>query len=96
MKTILKLTILAALLSCFLMGLSSLDQRQSAEDRQLLEEALHRGAVACYAAEGFYPPDADYLCRNYGVVYDTQRYTIHYNLFASNLMPDITVTERAP
>ena len=96
MKTILKLMILAAPLGGFLVGLSTLDRRQSAEDLLLLEEALHRGAVACYAAEGFYPPNADYLCRNYGVVYDAQRYTVHYSLFASNLMPDITVTERTP
>ena len=96
MKTIGKWILLLAVLGCFLLGMTTLDQFQRAEDRKLLEEALRRGAVACYAAEGFYPPDADYLCRNYAITYDQGRYTVHYTLFASNLMPDITVTERVP
>jgi len=96
MKTIGKWILLLAVLGCFLTGLSSLDSSHRAEDRQLLEEAFRRGAVACYAAEGVYPPDADYLCRNYGITYDKELYAVHYTVFASNLMPDITVTERVP
>lgn len=96
MKTIGKWILLLTVLSCFLLGLSSLDRSHREEDRRLLEESLRRGAVACYAAEGFYPPDSDYLCRNYGITYDEARYAVHYVIFASNLMPDITVTERAP
>lgn len=95
MKTIGKWILLLTVLGCFFLGLSTLDRSQQAEDRLLLEEALRRGSVACYAAEGFYPPDAEYLCRNYGITYDRERYTVHYSLFASNLMPDITVTERS-
>lgn len=49
--------------------------------------------MACYAAEGIYPPDLDYLKDHYGVQVDEERYTVFYSVFAENLMPDITVLE---
>ena len=86
--------IVAAVLILFLTGLSNLDRDRSEEGRQQLEEALRRGAVACYAAEGIYPPDLEYLTEHYGVQVDEERYAVFYEVFASNLMPDITVLER--
>ena len=94
MKGIGKLLVLALVLLCFLLGLSRLEQGRQAQDVRVLEDALRRAAVACYASEGFYPADADYLCQKYGVIYEKSRYQIHYDCFASNLMPDITVVEK--
>ena len=55
-----------------------------------------RGALAtCYAVEGAYPQSIGYLVENYGVQIDTERFTVRYELFASNLMPDITVLDKA-
>lgn len=78
----------------FFTCLSSLERGSSEEGRQQLEEALRRGAVACYAAEGIYPPDLDYLIEHYGIQVDEKHYAVYYEVFASNLMPDITVLER--
>ena len=50
--------------------------------------------VACYAAEGVYPPDLAYLEEHYGVQIDEERFTVSYVVFGSNLMPDITVLEQ--
>ena len=47
----------------------------------------------CYAAEGVYPPTLEYMEEHYGIQIDRQRYTVHYEVFASNIMPDITVLE---
>ena len=88
--------LLAAVLVCFLIALSRLGQGSREAGRQQLEETLRRTAVACYAAEGFYPPDVAYMTENYGLRYDADAYMIHYTIFASNLMPDITVVERNP
>ena len=85
----------AAAALVFLTGLSNLDRDRSEEGRQQLEEALRRAAVACYAAEGIYPPDLAYLEEHYGIQVDEDRYTVFYEVFASNLMPDITVLDRA-
>ena len=63
------------------------------EDKRQLEATLRRSCVACYAAEGVYPPDLDYLRDHYGLQIDEERYTVKYSVFAENLMPDITVLE---
>ena len=78
----------------FLFAIGRLGSKQAAEGRKQLQTALRRSAVACYAAEGIYPPDLDYLCTHYGVQIDDERYHVFYEIFADNLMPDITVLER--
>lgn len=74
-------------------AVSGLDARQLQEGRTALEEAIQRAAVTCYANEGIYPPTLEYLENYYGLQVDTQRYTVYYEIFADNLMPDITVLD---
>lgn len=50
--------------------------------------------VACYAAQGAYPPDLSYIEEHWGVQIDRSRYAVFYQVEGSNLMPDITVLER--
>lgn len=85
-----------AVLLCFLISVSRLERGREAEGKKQLEEALRRTAVACYATEGFYPPSVDYMVQRYGLQYDQDTYRVHYEVFASNLMPEITVVERQP
>ena len=89
-----KWLLIPLMLFWFLLGIHRLEQTRAAEEQQLLEDALRRGAVVCYAAEGFYPPDTDYLCEHYGIVIDESRYLVVYDAFASNLMPEIKVLKR--
>ena len=89
------LLVLAALL-CVLAAGSRLESGRQALGRERLEEALRRTAVSCYACEGVYPPDVAYMQEHYGLQYDKTAYTVRYELFASNLMPDITVLENVP
>ena len=86
----------AAVLILFSLGLSRLEEGQHLEDKAILEDALRRTAVACYAAEGFYPPDVAYMQEHYGLQLDNNRFTVRYVLQASNLMPDITVLDKSP
>ena len=81
------------LLLGFLSALSNLSEGRDGQDREQLETALRRGAAACYAVEGIYPPDIAYLQEHYGIQIDEERYTVIYSAFASNLMPDITVLD---
>ena len=78
----------------FITSLASVDRQQGEEGRQQLETALRRAAVACYAAEGVYPPTVEYLQQHYGVQIEEERYIVFYEIFANNLMPDITVLEK--
>jgi hypothetical protein len=82
------------ILLCFLTGLADISSGHSQEDKQRLEDTLHRAAMACYAIEGFYPPDLNYLEERYGIQINRQKYVVSYVPVAENLMPDITILEK--
>lgn len=84
---------LAAVL-CFFTGLSNLQTGQNEEGRLQLENSIRRAAVTCYAVEGIYPPDLAYLQEHYGIRINEAKYTVFYDAFASNMVPDITVVEK--
>lgn len=92
--SLLAVVLVLVLFIVFLSALGNLKQGYGEEGRQQLEDALRRAAVACYAAEGFYPPTLDYLVQNYGIQINEDRYTVFYEVFAENLMPEITVLEK--
>ena len=85
--------LLAALmvLLWFFTALNNLDRGQRETGREQLELSLRRAAVACYAAEGVYPPTLDDLLRRSGIQIDAAHYQVFYEIFADNLMPEITV-----
>lgn len=84
----------AALLICFLTGISNVTQGHSRKNKQRLEDVVREAAVACYAAEGHYPPDLAYLEKHYGVQIDQRHFVVSYTAIAENLMSDITVLEK--
>lgn len=83
-----------AVMLMFFTALNHLDSGRGDAGQQQLEESLRRTCVACYAAEGIYPPSLDYMQEHYGLIVDTARYDVFYEVFAENLMPDITVIEK--
>ena len=90
------LVLALAVLLCFTLAVGRLEQGRKNEGKQQLEDVLRRTAAACYASEGFYPPDVAYMQSRYGLQYDEASCRIHYEIFASNLMPEITVVEKQP
>jgi hypothetical protein len=58
-----------------------------------LERSITRAAVSCYAFEGWYPDCISYLETHYNLVLDRERYMIHYDKIADNIMPIIAVKE---
>jgi len=78
----------------FAVSIGGLSGGQRREGAGQLETALRRAAVACYAAEGIYPPTVHYLTEHYGIQIDEERYAVFYEVFADNLMPEITVIEK--
>ena len=63
----------------------------AAQQAQVIESALRRAAVQCYALEGSYPPNVAYLEEHYGVSFDNKNYFVHYRYEGSNLNPQIRV-----
>ncbi|MDR1603568.1 MAG: hypothetical protein LBS10_02090 [Gracilibacteraceae bacterium] len=74
-------------------GLGRLDRDTAGEKLEAARKAVVQAAVHCYALEGEYPPDVQYLRDHYGLRPD-RNFVYHYEAFASNIMPDITVLPR--
>lgn len=51
-------------------------------------------AVDCYAIEGSYPRNLDYLVEHYGVQVDTGKFVVNYEAAGANLLPYIEVVPR--
>ena len=84
----------AAIVLLLVLSFANLETSDTISGREKLEEAVRRAAVSCYTEEGVYPPNMQYIVDNYGVIVDNSKYTVHYTIFAQNIMPDITVTEK--
>ncbi len=74
-------------------GLRRAEGYSRAEGLRLLRESLQNAVVQCYVAEGSYPPSLLYIEEHYGVRVDRASYAVHYEVFAPNMMPNITVLE---
>lgn len=64
------------------------------QEKSTLEKALTQTITQCYALEGAYPPDIDYLVAHYGLRYNTDHFFIDYQYIGGNLRPDVTIIER--
>ena len=74
-------------------GLRETEVSSRAEGLRILEDSVRRAVAKCYAVEGSYPESVAYIEENYGVHVDRTKYVVHYDIFASNIMPDIMVIE---
>ena len=83
--------VFAAVLFFVVKGLNEASSASDAEGLRIAENSIQRAVINCYASEGIYPPSFDYLKENYGISVDESKYIVHYNIFATNIMPDITV-----
>lgn len=84
-----------ALLICALWAGAGMVSRQAVEQGAVsLRAAVLEAAMQCYAIEGAYPPNLEYLQDNYGLVVNRQSYAITYEAFASNVMPAVKVVPK--
>lgn len=92
--TLLSVICISAVLFLFIKAMNNIGTANDAEQAQILEQALTRSITACYALEGAYPPDIDYLVEHYGLTYDSAEYFIDYQYIGSNLRPDVTIIKK--
>ncbi|MCL1866777.1 MAG: hypothetical protein FWF82_05150 [Oscillospiraceae bacterium] len=74
--------------------LNNASKTSSEEALRAAEASVVRAVVSCYAFEGFYPDNIDYLVEHYNLVIDRDKYLIYYGKSAENIMPNVIVTER--
>lgn len=91
---IISLVLLVCVAAAGVVGLRSADKARGGEAVRTLEDGIRRAAVSCYSIEGRYPDTLEYITENYGVYVDEEKYSVFYEVFASNIMPDVTVLEK--
>ena len=83
--------ILFAVIALFITAVNGASEKADSSAVSTLERAIRRAAVQCYAIEGFYPIELEYLVENYGVIIDETKFTIYYQAETPNYIPVIIV-----
>lgn len=84
----------AVLVALFAVAAGGIGKSLDKEKVQMTQSAIIRAAVNCYAIEGVYPPNLQYIEQNYGVQIDHDALIVTYDQFSSNIMPFIDVIEK--
>ena len=92
--TVLGLLVFAAVAAWMVLGVREASEVSDREGLRLAEQAVRQAAVSCYDLGGTYPATYEDLKRSSGIAVDEEKYSVFYDIFASNIMPDITVLER--
>lgn len=93
-RDIVKLSAIAVVLALMVLLVGRINSVQGREESGIVRDAVKNAALTCYAVEGAYPDDLEYLKEHYQLSYNEDQYFITYESFASNRLPDIWVTER--
>ncbi len=88
---VLSVAIVLFVLLWFIFSVGNTAKEVSAKEKYDLELAIRRAAASCYAIEGAYPESLEYIEEHYGIQIDHERFNVFYEVFAENIMPDITV-----
>ena len=72
-------------------GVSGYGSTNDALSQSNVQNIVKTYAIQCYASEGSYPPDLQYLVDNYGLILDEERFIYEYDIFSANIMPDIII-----
>jgi hypothetical protein len=93
-KTVTALIIAAAVLLLVIFGYQRISADMHAQTSESIAALIRRYAVECYAVEGAYPTSIEYLEKNYGLVYNENKYIVSYESYSSNQIPSIEVLEK--
>ena len=72
-------------------GIAGMRGRSSEQQLAVQKKAIERAAVLCYALEGYYPPQIEYLENKYGLIVDRNSFLVVYRTFGSNIRPEVAV-----
>lgn len=79
-----------------LSGVRAASEASEEEGLRQAELSVRQAAVSIYALEGAYPASYEALRQRSGIAIDEEKYAVMYEIFASNIMPEITVVRRNP
>lgn len=85
--------VFAVIAAAVILSVADVSITAQSEGLTLTENNIRRAVITCYAREGCYPPNIDYLKENYGLKISDE-YTVRYSIFAPNFMPTVTVSRK--
>ena len=93
-KDVAAILIFVALILAFVLLVNNITNKNSGRELQIVRDAVKNAALTCYAVEGMYPDDIQYLRDHYNLSFNEDKYVVYYEPFASNVIPAIKVVER--
>ena len=91
---ILGILLFTAMTVWLIAALGSASAATEGERLEQVRQSVENGITLCYAVEGAYPENLEHLTENYGVVINEEKYLVHYECFAANVRPTVTVIRR--
>lgn len=89
---------IALFVFCIVLMWDTVSEAGGAELREegavALKAAVERCALQCYVVEGVYPESLSYLEEHYGLQVNRKDYYVVYDIFASNIPPEVKVLDR--
>lgn len=82
-----------AVIAVFIIGITVVSSRNEKDELEVLQKALNKDIVHCYAVEGYYPPSLEYIEEHYGLTYDHDKYIVDYESIGNNIIPTVTIVE---
>ena len=93
-KDIAAILVFVALIIAFVFLINNITGKGNSREMDIVKDAVKNATLTCYAVEGMYPDDLNYLIEHYNLSYNKERYIVYYRPLASNLMPSIKVVEK--
>ena len=93
-KDIAAILVFVALIIAFVFLINNITGKGNSREMDIVKDAVKNATLTCYAVEGMYPDDLNYLIEHYNLSYNKERYIVYYEPIASNVIPSIKVVER--
>ena len=90
-KNKLSLLITLGIFILFILQIQNITHLTKQQQRINLEKAISRDIIQCYALEGYYPPDLNYIEEHYGLTYNKSEIFIDYQIEGENIKPTFTI-----
>ncbi len=82
---------IGVLLIALIYASTNLGSKNNDISKKNIKAVIEKTVMQCYASEGSYPNDLEYLEKNYGLIMDRENYIYEYHVFSSNIMPEIII-----
>lgn len=84
----------AVIIALFISGVNTASASAEKESLRITQQAIKKAMVNCYAIEGAYPQNIEYLEQHYGVLIDHEKYIVTYETMGSNIIPYVELVPK--